>query len=174
MAFSSGDHRRSPDDYGTYPLTYPPHPQHPSHLQHPWAPSADFPPPPPYPPFPPRPAHRPPPPYPPGAPARPDTALGTLRTAYRRLRRTLTAALLAYYTVFLCMAAYLPDAMGTAVLGRLNLGVCMGVCVVPLTLATVLLYEATARTVVDPAAHRVRIADAEAREKSAARKEQPR
>ncbi|MFC4494234.1 DUF485 domain-containing protein [Streptomyces ovatisporus] len=148
MAFNTDDHRGLPEDYGTYP------------------------PPPPYPPWHPQPphhAHQPPPGRQPPAPARENTALRQLRTSYRRLRRTLAAAVLSYYTVFLVMASYLPDVMDTAVAGNLNLGVCLGLSLVPITLAAILVYEFLARSTIDPVAHRVRIADAEAREKARAR-----
>ncbi|GGO50770.1 hypothetical protein GCM10012287_31290 [Streptomyces daqingensis] len=147
MAFSTDDHRGFPDDYGTYP------------------------PPPPYPPWhpqPPPPSHGPPPGYPPSVPARENTALHQLRSAYRLLRRGMAAALLAYYSAFLVMAAYLPDVMGAKVAGNLNLGVCLGLSLVPITLAAILVYEFLARSTVDPVAHRVRIVEAEAREKARA------
>ena len=144
MAYNTDDHRELPDDYGTYPFAppYPPRPPHP-----------------------PRPAHRPPPAHPPDVPAREERELTRLRTAYRWLRRTLTLTLLAYYTGFLCMAAYLPGVMDTELLGNLNLGVCLGLSLVPLTLLAIIGYELVARSAVDPAAHRVRIADAEQRER---------
>lgn len=148
MAFHTRDQYEPPDGYGAYP-------PNPSRQQ----------PAPPRPWHPPRPSHRPPPAHPPTVPAREDRDLGRLRTAYRRLRRSMTLIVLAYFTVYLCMAAYLPDMLGTAVFGTLNLGVFLGLLLVPLTILVVVGYEFVARSTVDPAAHRVRVADSEQRER---------
>lgn len=143
MAFSDGEQRGPFDDYGTYP----PSPSHP-----------------PRPPHPPRPSYGPPPVHPPTVPARPDTELLRLRGAYKWLRRSLTVALVGYYTAYLAMTAYLPDLMAQSVSGSVNLGVLLGLLLLPITLLTVLTYELFARVTVDPMSHRVRIADEEQRE----------
>jgi uncharacterized membrane protein (DUF485 family) len=87
-----------------------------------------------------------------------------LRTAYRWLRRSMTLAVLGYYTAFLAMAAYLPDLMAQSVFGSVNLGVFLGLLLIPITLLTIITYELFARVTVDPISHRVRIADEEQRE----------
>ncbi|OEU87070.1 hypothetical protein DB35_26375 [Streptomyces abyssalis] len=143
MAFSNGEQRGYFDDYGTYrpEPAFPPRPHHP-----------------------PRPSHSPPPTRPPSVPAHADTELRRLRTAYRWLRRSMTLIVLGYFTVFLCMAAYLPDLMSQSVFGSVNLGVFLGLLLIPITLLTIITYELSARATVDPVSHRVRIADEEARE----------
>lgn len=143
MAFDDDGQHGLFDDYGTYrpPPSYPPRPHHP-----------------------PRPAYSPPPTHAPSVPARADTELLQLRTAYRWLRRSMTFAVLGYYTVFLCMAAYLPDLMAQSVFGSVNLGVFLGLLLIPITLLTIITYELFARATVDPISHRVRIADEEQRE----------
>jgi uncharacterized membrane protein (DUF485 family) len=147
MSFNSHDQPEWPGDYGTYPAD----------------PSAA-----PYPPRahrPPRPAHRPPPTRAPSVPARADTELRRLRGAYRWLRRSTSLVVLAYFTGYLCMAAYLPEVMDARFLGNLNLGVFLGLLLIPLIMLTVIAYEIIARSTIDPAAHRVRIAEAEKRDR---------
>ena len=149
MSSNTHDHYEWFDDYGEYP----PRPGHPPQPGHPPRPF-----------HPPRPSHRPPPAHPPRVPARDNTELVRLRSNYRWLRRSMTLIVLAYFIGYLCMAAYLPGAMGTPLFGSLNLGVFLGLMLIPLTILTVLAYELIARSTIDPAAHRVRIADAERRE----------
>ncbi|QPP08467.1 DUF485 domain-containing protein [Streptomyces bathyalis] len=143
MAFNTGEQHGFFDDYGTYPDS-------PSH--------------PPRPPHPPRPSYGPPPTHAPSVPAHADTELLRLRSAYRWLRRSMTVAVLGYFTVYLGMAAYLPDLMARSVFGAINLGVFLGLLLIPITLLTILTYELFARVTVDPISHRVRIADEERRE----------
>lgn len=143
MAFNSHETHGFSDDYGTYrsASSYPPRPGHP-----------------------PRPHYSPPPTHSPSVPAHADTELLRLRTAYRWLRRSMTLAVLGYYTAFLAMAAYLPDLMAQSVSGSVNLGVFLGLLLIPITLLTIIAYELFARVTVDPVSHRVRIADEEQRE----------
>jgi uncharacterized membrane protein (DUF485 family) len=143
MAFNTNDQHGLFDDYGTYPSSpYSPRPPHP-----------------------PRPAHSPPPTRRPSVPAHEDTDLIRLRSAYRWLRRTMTAAVLGYFIGFLCMAAYLPDVMARSVFGSVTLGIFMGLMLIPITLLTIIAYEIFARATVDRIAHRVRTADEEWRER---------
>ena len=144
MAFNAGEQHGFFDDYGTYPssASYPPRPHHP-----------------------PRPAYDPPPVRRPTIPARKDADLIRLRSAYRWLRRSMTAAVLGYFAVFLCMAAYLPGLMGRSVFGSVTLGIFLGLLLIPVTLVTIIAYELFARATVDRIAHRVRIADEEQRER---------
>ncbi|MCH6160705.1 DUF485 domain-containing protein [Streptomyces marispadix] len=97
-------------------------------------------------------------------PARADTELVRLRSAYRWLRRSMTLGVLGYFTVWLAMAAYLPNLMAQSVAGSVNLGVLLGLLLIPITLLTIISYELFARVTVDPISHRVRIADEEERE----------
>lgn len=148
MSFNTHDQHEWFDDYGKYPST-PPYPPRPFH--------------------PPRPSHRPPPAHPPLAPSRENTQLVRLRSAYRWLRRSMTVSVLAYFVGYLCMAAYLPDVMDTPLIGECNLGIFLGLMLIPLTVLTVIGYELIARVTVDPAAHRVRMADTEAHEREESR-----
>ncbi|SCK10562.1 DUF485 domain-containing protein [Streptomyces sp. WMMB 322] len=143
MARSRGEQRGFFDDYGAYPPS-PSHPPRPAH--------------------PPRPSYGPPPAHAPTVPARADTELRRLRGAYKWLRRSMTVAVLGYFTVYLAMTAYLPGLMTQSVFGAVNLGVLLGLLLLPITLLTVLTYELFARVTVDPMSHRVRIADEERRE----------
>ncbi|NLU75817.1 DUF485 domain-containing protein [Streptomyces sp. HNM0575] len=143
MAFDNGEQYGYRDDYRPYRSapSYPPRPHHP-----------------------PRPAYSPPPTHAPSVPAHADTELVRLRSAYRWLRRSMTLAVLGYFTVYLAMAAYLPDLMAKSVAGSVNLGVFLGLLLIPITLLTIVTYELFARATVDHISHRVRIADEEQRE----------
>lgn len=148
MSFNTHDQYEWFDDYGKYPSA-PPYPPRPFH--------------------PPRPSHRPPPVHPPRVPSRENTELVRLRGAYRWLRRSVTLAVLAYLVGYLCMATYLPGVMDTAVFGSLNLGLFLGLMLIPLTVLTVFGYELIARITVDPPAHRVRLADDEQHDREESR-----
>jgi uncharacterized membrane protein (DUF485 family) len=76
----------------------------------------------------------------------------------------MTLGVLGYFTVYLGMAAYLPDLMAQSVFGSVNLGVFLGLLLIPIILLTIITYELSARATVDPISHRVRIADEERRE----------
>jgi uncharacterized membrane protein (DUF485 family) len=143
MAFGTGEQHGFSEDYGPYrnAPAYPPRPHHP-----------------------PRPAYDPPPSHAPSVPARADTELVRLRSAYRWLRRSMTIGVLGYFTAWLTMAAYLPNLMSQSVAGSVNLGVFLGLLLIPITLLTIISYELFARATVDPISHRVRIADEEQRE----------
>lgn len=143
MAFDADGQRGFFDDYGTYRQA-PPYPPPPGH--------------------PPPPHYRPPPTHSPSIPAHADTELIRLRTAYRWLRRSMTTIVLSYFTVYLGLVAYLPDLMAQSVFGSVNLGVFLGLLIIPITLLTIVTYELFARATVDPISHRVRIADEEQRE----------
>jgi uncharacterized membrane protein (DUF485 family) len=116
---------------------------------------------------PPLPAYRPPPSEAPSVPAPADTDLRRLRGAYRWLRRSLTVGLLGYFTGFLGLAAYAPELLARQIFGAINLGIFLGLLLLPLLLLTVITYELLARITVDPISHRVRIAEDEKREREA-------
>ncbi|RAJ62518.1 uncharacterized membrane protein (DUF485 family) [Streptomyces sp. Amel2xB2] len=159
MASSADGQHGFFDGYGTYP-SEPSFPPRRGHARTP-GPQPAYPP---RPGHPPPPHYSPPPTYRPTVPAHADTELVRLRTAYRWLRRSMTLAVLGYYTVYLVLAAYLPDLMAQSVFGSVNLGVFLGLLLIPVTLLTVVTYELFARATVDPLSHRVRIADEEQRE----------
>lgn len=161
MVFQTYDQYELDYDYGPYPSppAYPPPPIYP--------PRPATPPPPNWPTH--RPRHArdvpPPPAYPPMVPVPHHTELARLRTNYRWLRRTMTLAALGYFVAYLCLSGYFPGVMDTQLFGTLNLGVVLGLLQVPVTLMCVIAYEYTARGTIDPAAHRVRISEAEWRER---------
>ncbi|MFD6529026.1 DUF485 domain-containing protein [Streptomyces sp. NPDC060184] len=83
--------------------------------------------------------------------------LRRLRTSYRVLRRVSTAAALGYFTVFLLLSAYAPGLMGRdAGFGGLTLGLLLALVQLPVVLASLVLYERTARRTVDPLADELR------------------
>jgi uncharacterized membrane protein (DUF485 family) len=100
-------------------------------------------------------------------PAPADTDLRRLRGAYRWLRRGLTVGLLGYFTGFLSLAAYAPGLLARQIFGAINLGIFLGLLLLPVLLLTVITYELLARMTVDPISHRVRIAEDEKREREA-------
>lgn len=165
MASGDSGHRPPSTGLPAYPSAFPsppsqppaPYPSYPARLDLPGPEAGPGPPP--------LPAYRPPPSEAPSVPAPADTDLRRLRGAYRWLRRSLTVGLLGYFTGFLSLAAYAPGLLARQIFGAINLGVFLGLLLLPILLLTVITYELLARITVDPASHRVRIAEDEKRER---------
>ncbi|MFI8948356.1 DUF485 domain-containing protein [Streptomyces sp. NPDC053750] len=117
--------------------------------------------------------HRPPPPYSPHPspyathPWQPPTGhradhrghhsdVRTLRTAYRRQRRTATFTALGYFLAFLCLSAFAPSSLTHDVTDGLPLGLLLALLQLPVTWLAIAVYEHTARRGVDPLADRIR------------------
>ncbi|MXM66704.1 DUF485 domain-containing protein [Streptomyces sp. HUCO-GS316] len=143
------------DPYASYPYPQHPHPQHPPYP----------------PPYPPRTAPPPSPTYPwrPPAPPEPEprrtpshpplghhSDLRILRSAYRWQRRVATLTALGYFTLFLILSAFAPSFMTTTVTDGLPTGLLLALLQLPVTWLAILLYEHTARGLVDPIADRIR------------------
>ncbi|MFC8230028.1 DUF485 domain-containing protein [Streptomyces sp. NPDC057287] len=134
-------HRETPPPHRPAPPPYrPASPPYPGDYLMPWQSS---PPPPPPRPSAPRPGSAPAPGH--------HSDLRRLRTAYRLLRRVSTLTALGYFTLFLLLSGYAPALMTRSVGdGGLTIGLLLGLCQLPVTLAAVALYEWTARRTVDP------------------------
>lgn len=77
--------------------------------------------------------------------------LRRLRGAYKVLRRVSTLTALGYFTLFLLLSGFTPGLMTRPVgEGGLTVGLLLGLCQLPVTLAAIAVYEWTARRTVDP------------------------
>lgn len=79
-----------------------------------------------------------------------------LRRRYRRWVFPVTAVSLAWYFLFVLLAAYAPGFMSVKVIGNINVGLVMGLLQFVTTFVVTTLYVRFADRVLDPAAARIR------------------
>lgn len=79
-----------------------------------------------------------------------------LRGRYRRFVAPVTGAFLAWYFLFVILAAFAPGFMRIKVLGEINVGICFGVLQFVTTFAVTMAYARWARRNLDPMADRLR------------------
>ncbi|MEU9398897.1 DUF485 domain-containing protein [Streptomyces sp. SID4985] len=95
-------------------------------------------------------------PEPTGRRSGPHRTLRLLRRAYRWQRRVPSLTALGYFAGFLVLTVKAPGLMTRPGPGGLPTGLVLALAQIPVTWLAVLLYEASARSVVDPLIHRVR------------------
>jgi uncharacterized membrane protein (DUF485 family) len=79
-----------------------------------------------------------------------------LRRRFRQWVLPVTALSLAWYFLFVLLAAYAPEFMGVAVVGNINVGLVMGLLQFVTTFVITTLYVRYADRVLDPASARIR------------------
>ncbi|MGV9422821.1 DUF485 domain-containing protein [Streptomyces sp. NPDC003656] len=95
-------------------------------------------------------------PEPTGRRSGPHRTLRLLRRAYRWQRRVPSLTALGYFAGFLALTVKAPGLMTRPGPGGLPTGLVLALAQIPVTWLAVLLYEASARSVVDPLIHRAR------------------
>jgi uncharacterized membrane protein (DUF485 family) len=81
---------------------------------------------------------------------------GALRRAHRGFAFPVVVLALAWYGVYILLAAYAHDLMSIRVTGNITLGIVLGLSQIVTTFAIALLYVAYSTRVVDPPAARMR------------------
>ena len=99
---------------------------------------------------------------------RPDPEFGLLRSRMRRFTFPMTALFLLWYLAFVLLASYAPDLMATPVLGRINVGLLIGLAQFVTTFALTTAYVRYADRHLDPLAERSRARVEEDRDPSPA------
>jgi uncharacterized membrane protein (DUF485 family) len=79
-----------------------------------------------------------------------------LRRRFRRFVFPLTALFLGWYLLYVCLAAFAPGFMGTAVIGKINIGLLFGLGQFVSTFTITMLYVRWADQQFDPTAARLR------------------
>ncbi|GLY19208.1 DUF485 domain-containing protein [Kineosporia rhizophila] len=79
-----------------------------------------------------------------------------LRTRFRRFVFPLTGLFLAWYFLYVALSAYAPDFMSTEVIGRVNIGLIIGLLQFVSTFAITMAYARWADKNFDPTADRLR------------------
>ncbi|GLY26641.1 DUF485 domain-containing protein [Kineosporia sp. NBRC 101731] len=79
-----------------------------------------------------------------------------LRTRFRRFVFPLTGVFLAWYFLYVALSAYAPDFMSTEVIGRVNIGLIIGLLQFVSTFAITMTYARWADREFDPTADRLR------------------
>ena len=79
-----------------------------------------------------------------------------LRRRYRSWVLPVTAAALAWYMLYVLLAAYAPGFMGTKVFGNINVGLLMGLGQFATTFGVTGLYIRHANRVLDPVSEKIR------------------
>lgn len=80
-----------------------------------------------------------------------------LRRAVRGFAFPMTAAFLAWYLLYVLLADYAHDFMGTRVFGNVNLGLVLGLLQFVTTFAIAILYSRYASRKMDPLADEIRV-----------------
>lgn len=79
-----------------------------------------------------------------------------LRARYRRFVFPVTGGALAFYFLYVLLAAYSPGFMGEKVVGNFNIGLIFGLLQFVMTFAVTAFYIRYAQRVLDPAAEKIR------------------
>ena len=79
-----------------------------------------------------------------------------LRRKFRRFVFPVTALFLAWYFLYVILAAYAKDFMGTEVIGKINIGLILGLLQFVSTFAITMIYARWADREFDPTADRLR------------------
>jgi len=79
-----------------------------------------------------------------------------LRRRFRRFAVPTVIGFLTWYFLYVALAAFFPDLMGTPVLGRINLGLCLGLGQFVSTFAVTAAYLRWSRVRLDPMVDRLR------------------
>lgn len=84
------------------------------------------------------------------------TEFQELRSRYRRFVFPVTAGALAFYFLYVLLAAYAPGFMGEKILGNFNVGLIFGLLQFVMVFGITALYIRYARNVLDPRAEKIR------------------
>ena len=79
-----------------------------------------------------------------------------LRSRFRWFAFPVTALALAFYFLFVLLAAYAPEFMGEKILGNFNVGLVFGLLQFVMVFAITTIYVRFARSVLDPKSERIR------------------